>query len=90
MDRLVGGRLVEEVANREQHLPLGGGEVHERQRLTDLHIEAGVERLAIGNRVAVRKAVADAVQHGHPRCGFRDVGLEGRGPTPPTLIQEVP
>ena len=43
VDRLIGGRFAEEVANADQHLPLGGAEVHERQRLMDLNVESRIQ-----------------------------------------------
>src|SRR5262245_33406225 len=33
--------VVEHVADRQEHLPLGGGKTQEGQRLVHLHIEAG-------------------------------------------------
>ena len=44
VDGLVGRRFAEEIPDSEEHLPLRVAEVHERQRLPDLHVEARVER----------------------------------------------
>src|SRR6187431_460487 len=45
---VVGGgvreRFVEEIADADEHFPLRGSEVHERQRLVDLQIEPRAER----------------------------------------------
>ena len=41
--RLLVDGLPEEVANREEHLPLGVREVHEGQRLADLHVEPRIQ-----------------------------------------------
>ena len=41
--RLIGAVVAEEVAHRDQHLPFGAAEIHERQRLTHLHVEARIE-----------------------------------------------
>ena len=43
VDGSVGERFVEQVADADQHLPLRGAEVHERQGLRDAHVEARAE-----------------------------------------------
>src|SRR5678815_380409 len=48
VDRLVGRNVPEEVADTDQHFPFRRAEVHERQRLPDLNVEARVERRTIG------------------------------------------
>src|SRR5712671_2127058 len=58
VDRLIRRRLAEEVSHRDQHLPLGVAEIHERQRLPDLHVEARIERRRRRLRSGARKSVA--------------------------------
>src|SRR4029079_7533846 len=41
--RLVGSDVADEVPHRQQHLPLGSAEVHERERLAHLNVEARIE-----------------------------------------------
>src|SRR5437660_5061506 len=47
VERLVGRRIAEEIAHRDQHLPMRRTEVHERERLPHLHVEPAVERRVI-------------------------------------------
>src|SRR5262245_49702368 len=65
VDGLIRRRLTEEVANRDEHLPLGAAEVHEGQRLVHLNIEARIERrrLTAGGHRRVRERVAHAIEH---------------------------
>src|SRR5207253_2567660 len=48
--RLISRGIAEEIADREQHLPLRRTEVHERQRLAYLHVEPRIELRTIGGR----------------------------------------
>ena len=40
----VGERVVEQVAHTDEHFPLRGAQVHERQRLVHLQVESRAER----------------------------------------------
>src|SRR5581483_3724120 len=63
--RLIRRRVAEEVADRDEHLPFRRAEIHERQRLPYLDVEACVER-ATGSGSAggwSREAVAHAVEN---------------------------
>src|SRR5213596_3610414 len=65
VDRSITRQIVEEVSNRDEHLPFSRAEVEERQRLTHLDVEP-----SIGARgrchVATGEPVADTVEHGKP------------------------
>src|SRR5262245_40533214 len=66
VDRLIARDLSEEITDGEEHFPLRRAEVHERQRLPDLHVESRVELLMLtggahGGRI--RKSVADTIEN---------------------------
>jgi hypothetical protein len=44
VDRLIRDGIAEEIPYRDQHFPFGVAEIHERERLPDLHIESRIER----------------------------------------------
>src|SRR5262245_4258382 len=78
VDRLVGRGIAEEVADADEHFPLRRAEVHKRQRLAHLHVEAAIKRGAIragGRGSRPRERAADAIQHDHARRGFRHFGF---------------
>src|ERR1051326_2857813 len=77
INRLVGGRAVEEGANRDEHLPLRVAEIEERQRLPHLHVKPAV-RAWPRDEIAASEPVADAVEHHHARRCLRHVGFERR------------
>src|SRR5688572_4616084 len=81
VDGLIHGGFTEEIADRDQHLPFGAGEIQEGKRLPDLHVESRTKPWtirALTTAEGTREAVADAVQDQHPRRGFRHVRLDGR------------
>src|SRR5258705_13954393 len=58
--------IVEQVADADQHLPLRAPE-SERQRLTDLHIEASAETGLRQAAAPARESPVPLVQHEHMR-----------------------
>src|SRR5580658_1093733 len=74
VDRLTSGRIAEEVAHAEQHLPPGGAEVQERQRLVQLHVETGIEQPFVAR--ATRERRAEPVQDDDPGRRFGNVSFE--------------
>src|SRR5262245_64309853 len=51
VNRRLAELVLEQVAHCYQHFPLRVGEVQERQRLIDLHIEAGSRHAGCENRI---------------------------------------
>src|SRR5262245_21449006 len=78
VDRLVDRRLAEEIADGYQHFPLRAAEVHERQRLPHLDVEARIEGRGLRHiRLhRPRERVAHAVKDDDTRRGFGDFGLD--------------
>ena len=70
---------MEQVADADEHLPVRAGEIHERQRLADLHIEPRGDHRAERSGGGAGVAVADAVQRDDMRLGDRHERVDRRG-----------
>src|SRR5215212_9549131 len=57
--RLVRCGLSEEIPDADEHFPFGGAEIHERERLSHLHVEPRIERRAVCRRLRDRRGSAD-------------------------------
>src|SRR5688572_27772612 len=93
VQRLIGSGVAEEIPDADQHLPFRSAEIHERQGLPDLDVEAGVEPgLAIRRRLRgplhadrlsragrTRERVVHPIQHDDTRGRFGHVGFNCRG-----------
>src|SRR5580765_5028976 len=71
-------RFAEEVANRNEHLPLGAHEIHEREALADLQVPAAIEAGTRLGSVGANVGAVEFVEHEYVRGALRQFGFERR------------
>jgi len=83
------GDFAEQVPHADEHFPVGAGEVHERERLRHLHVEARAE---FGTEVlerVTRVRIAQTIQGKHVRLGDRDFRVDRGGIDPRAAVEQI-
>src|SRR5262245_24770130 len=78
VNRRLGERLTEQIANGDEHLPLGAEEVHEGERLTHLHVPAAIEAWPRLGSIRPDVRAVQLVEHEDARGALRQLRLERR------------